>query len=109
MRSKRLYPNEQELDEDTPLDYMQRFSRLLPSDDDWAAITEPRSFRFSEESCYKALLTGVQHYNAIASYEAQRSIPVYYLLYNPLQIPSTAIVPLVSKLVLTAPATLDAE
>lgn len=94
LQSKRLYPDEQPLDEDTPVDYMIGFVRLLHSDDDWATITQPRTFTFNEESRYKALMTGVPQYNAIASYEQQRNIPVYYLLYNPRQIPSSASLPL---------------
>ncbi len=39
----------------------------------------------------------VTQYNAIASYEQQRNIPVYYLLYNPHQVPSSAIVPLIGE------------
>jgi len=42
-------------------------------------------------------MTGVTQYNAITSYETQRNIPVYYLLYNPRQIPSVAVVPLVGE------------
>ncbi len=95
LQSKRLYPDEQDLDEDTPIDYMIGFRRLFHSDDDWDAVTQPRSFAFTEHSRYKALMTGVTQYNAIASYETQRNIPVYYLLYNPRQIPSAAVVPLV--------------
>lgn len=103
LQSKRLYPNEQELDEDVPLDYAMGFRRLFHSDDDWNEVTESRQFAFTQESRYKALITDVPQYNAIASYEAQRNIPVYYLLYNPLQIPSTAIVPLTSDNEATGP------
>lgn len=94
LQSKRLYPDEQEWEEDIPTDYMIGFGRLFDSDDDWAAITQFRTFSFTEGSRYKALVTGVQQYNAIATYERQRNIAVYYLLYNPLQVPSSATVPL---------------
>ncbi|GAA1880729.1 hypothetical protein [Asanoa iriomotensis] len=94
LQSKRLYPDEQPFDEDTPIEYMAGFGRLFHSDEDWAAITEPRIFNFTEGSRYRALLTGVTQYNAIASYERQRNVPVYYLLYNPRQIPSSASVPI---------------
>ncbi len=103
LQSKRLYPDEQELDEDSPIDYMIGFGRLFHSDDDWAAVTAPRSFGFTEESRYKALMTGVTQYNAIASYERQRNIPVYYLLYNPWQIPSSTLLPLTSEHEMSGP------
>lgn len=87
LQSKRLYPNEQDLDEETPLDYMAGFGRLFHSDDDWSAITQPRSFAFTEDSRYRALMTGDTQYKAITSYETQRNIPIYYLLYNPARSP----------------------
>lgn len=94
LQSKRLYPDEQEFDEDSPLDYMTGFGRLFRGDDEWAAITEPRRFGFTPDSRYKALLTGVTQYRNIASFESQCDVPVYYLLYNPLQIPSSTTLPL---------------
>jgi hypothetical protein len=39
-------------------------------------------------------MTVVTQYNAISTYERQRKIPVYYLLYNPRQIPSSASMPI---------------
>ena len=69
LQSKRLYPDEQEFDEDVPLDYMIGSGRLFHSDDDWDAVTRTRVFSFTESSRYKALITGMTQYNAIASYE----------------------------------------
>lgn len=94
LQSKRLYPDEQEFEEDVPLDYMIGFGRLFHSDDDWAEVIEPRKFEFTLESKYKALLTGNRQYRSIAAFENQRNIPVYYLLYNPSQIPSSTVLPL---------------
>lgn len=36
----------------------------------------------------------MHQYAAISSYEQQRQVPVYYLRYNPLTIPSSTIIPL---------------
>ncbi len=57
LQSKRLYPDEQDLEEDVPLDYMIGFHRLAHDDDDWAEVTRPRRFGFTETSRYKALAT----------------------------------------------------
>ena len=70
------------------------FGRLLRAEDECGAVTEPRTFTFTEASAYKALLTGTGQYQSIAAHESQRKIPVYYLLYNPCQIPSSAVLPL---------------
>jgi hypothetical protein len=103
LQSKRLYPIEQEWHEDIPPDYAVGFARLFHDDDDWAAVTESRRFSFTEESQYRALLTGAPQYNAIASYEQANDIPVYYLLYNPWKLPSSVVVPLVGDVELTGP------
>lgn len=94
LQSKRLYPDEQEWDEDSPLDYMVGFRRLFHGDDEWGDVTAPRQFGFTDQSRYKALVTGIGQYQAITDYENQRKIPVYYLLYNPARIPSSAVLPI---------------
>lgn len=99
LQSKRLYPDELEWDEDSPLDYVTGFSRLMRDDEDWAVVTEPRRFVFSDKSRYQALMVGHTQYEAIAKYEARNNIPVYYLLYHPRQVPSETILPLSSEYV----------
>ncbi len=47
LQSKRLYPDELEWDEDSPLDYMTGFGRLMRRDDDWADVVAPRTFSFT--------------------------------------------------------------
>lgn len=94
LQSKRLYPDELEWDEDNPLDYMIGFGRLFRQDDDWSQVTAPRPFSFTAQSRYKALMSGVPQYKAIEQYESAREIPVYYLLYHPLRLPHTVVLPL---------------
>lgn len=94
LQSKRLYPDELDWDEDSPLDYMIGFRRLLPDTDEWSAVMAPRRFSFTDQSRYKALVTGHTQYKAITDYENHRKIPVYYLLYNPVQIPSASVLPI---------------
>jgi hypothetical protein len=94
LQSKRLYPDELEWDEDSALDYMIGFRRLFPDEGQWSAVTAPRPFSFTEQSRYKALVTGVNQYRVIEDYESQRGIPVYYLLYNPVRLPSTVVFPI---------------
>lgn len=96
LQSKRLYPDELDWDEDSPLDYVVGFSRFMRPDDEWGAVTAPRPFTFRPESRYQALVSGVNQYKAIAQYETANQIPVYYLLYNPWQIPHTVTFPLTS-------------
>lgn len=50
-------------------------------------------FAFGDESRYQALKVGDQQYEAVESYEAQRGIPVYYMLYHPPRIPFATEIP----------------
>jgi hypothetical protein len=101
LQSKRLYPDELEWDEDSPLDYMIGFRRLFKENDEWADVTAARSFSFTPKSRYKALMTGVRQYTAIAQYETARNIPVYYMLYQPWQVPHTVVFPLTNDFQVT--------
>jgi hypothetical protein len=93
LQSKRLYADEIDWDEDNPVDYMIGFGRLLQDDTDWGVVANPRRFTFTDESRYKALLKGDHQYKAIAAYQTSSRVPVYYLLYNPAQLPSTRELP----------------
>jgi len=94
LQSKRLYPDEIENAVDMhPLDYGVGFGRLLASEGEYRAQVKPRLFHFSQQSRYRALEYREEQYQAIVEYGAKNSIPVYCLLYNPLDIPSTAALP----------------
>lgn len=94
LQSKRLYPGEQQLDEDRTMEYRIGFGRLLESDAWWASAIEERTFGFTEQSEYKALKIGDNQYEHIAEYESTYSIPVHYLLYNPWHIPWSVEIPI---------------
>lgn len=94
LQSKRLYANEIELDETDHYIYRMGFRRLFRQDNEWANILKPRLFNFDQDSRYKALLVEDEQYKAIREYEKQVNMPIYYLLYNPAEIPSQAILPL---------------
>jgi hypothetical protein len=97
LQSKRLYPDEQDFDEDEPIDYLRGFGRLFEPNDPFIAMSQPRQFNFSENSKYKAILKGEKQLRTIRKYEKYFKIPVYYLLYNPRQIPWKSIVPITAK------------
>jgi hypothetical protein len=94
LQAKRLYPIEQSFSEDQPRDYQVGFARLFESDESFARVTKPRRFTFTAASAYKALQVSEAQYKAISAYENKFSIPVHYLFYNPLRIPSSVVVPI---------------
>lgn len=93
LQSKRLYPDEQAPEEDTPLDYMIGFGRLMQGDEIDLAAMEERTFHFAESSVYRQLKVDNRQYQLIREYEAKYSIPVHYLLYHPLTIPWSQVIP----------------
>ena len=93
LQSKRLYPDEQKLEEDTAQNYLIGFGGLLESDETYLQVTKPRKFSFSKKSRYKKLIVGDDQYKAIEKYEKKFDIPVHYLLYNPLRVPSSTVLP----------------
>ena len=93
LQSKRLYPTEQEFEEDRPIDYLVGFARLYEDEESFIQVTDARTFSFKQSSRYKALAVANQQWNVIEQYEKQHGIPIHYLLYHPLRIPSTIKVP----------------
>lgn len=93
LQSKRLYPQEQGFEEDSAVDYMIGFARLMQGDDNDLAAMEDRTFSFSKTCRYKAFKVRDGQYKRIEAYEQQHSIPVHYLLYHPLILPWSQVIP----------------
>jgi hypothetical protein len=97
LQSKRLYPDEIELATDMhAVDYEVGFGRLLTSDSEYGSQVKPRTFHFSKDSKYRALEYKETQYEAILKYAKDHGISVHYLLYNPLHLPSDAVIPVVA-------------
>jgi len=96
LQSKRLYPNEQELqsDDENFERYRRGFGGLYPTDAELSALSGGRTFTFTDNSQYKALQPSAPQFSRIADYEGRTQIPVYYLLYNPFDVPHKVNVPL---------------
>jgi len=93
LQSKRLYPMEEEYEEDERVDYEIGFARLFHGDEHFGSITAPRVFSFGSESKYQALRVGDKQYVAVEGYEKEHSIPVYYMLYHPGYLPYKTEIP----------------
>lgn len=96
LQSKRLYPTEQEYEEDQPIDYLIGFRRLYESDHRFLQVTHPRTFSCDQTSQYKTLKVANSQWNTVEQYEKHHGIPVHYLLYHPLRIPFTTRIPRLS-------------
>ena len=93
LQCKRLYPNEQAYDEAGREDYVVGFGRLFGIAEEPQAVFGPRQYTFTEASRYKTLRRGSDQSRNIDDYVNVSGIPVFYLFYNPWQIPWSAVLP----------------
>jgi hypothetical protein len=95
LQSKRLYAEryKPETDQEKEMYYTQGFGRMLTDDQKFEEMIKPKLFRFTKDSEYVALKKGSEQWVAVERYEKETQIPVYYLLYNPLAVPSDVPVP----------------
>lgn len=94
LQSKRLYPIEVDhRDEDDLHNYVVGFERLFETEDSYLSVSSPRRFTFNQFSRYQALQKDNAQYRHIEEYERQFGIPVHYMLYHPLRIPSSGNIP----------------
>ena len=99
LQSKRLYPKNSDVDEETTSDFQIGLARLA-TDDSVVPLGFQRKFTFGEDSQYAALRTNDEQFSAILEYEKSKNIPIYYLFYNPWDIPATYTLPLTALPVL---------
>lgn len=93
LQSKRLYPKEVNNADDLRLAYQVGIGRLFPSNECYAEMARPRRFSFDENSRYLALSANDEQIGVIRQYQNQRRIPVYYLLYHPIRLPWSVLIP----------------
>jgi hypothetical protein len=95
LQSKRLYPLNRRVREETRSDYEIGLARLADSEDLSASIGQETEFVFDSSSKYAALREGSDQMRAIDAYEKQQKLHVYYHFYNPWRIPMRRTIPLV--------------
>jgi hypothetical protein len=105
LQSKRLYPdnNDVENDEDE-FDVAWGMNRFIRREDKQAIGTLHSQFSFSEDSVYGAMRAGSHQVQAIDSLNRDFGKAVYYLLYNPNEIPISISYPLKERIRLGSPA-----
>ena len=94
LQSKRLYPTNMAVTEETRIDYEIGFARLADPEDLAHSLALEADYEFTAKGRYAALLAGSDQIAAIRAYEKQHGIPVYYHLYNPWRLPFTRHVPI---------------
>jgi len=93
LQSKRLYPTNQAVQEDR-IDYEIGFARLADPESLRQSVAFQADFQFDEKCRYGALSAKSDQVKAIADYQKQNKLPVYYQFYNPWRVPFTQRIPL---------------
>jgi hypothetical protein len=97
LQSKRLYPAHTAIREFNLVDYEIGMARLADPENDQRRLGLRSNFEFNNRCKYAAILVRDQQYKAIAKYEAEIKLKVYYALYNPPIFPYTKSVPSEAK------------
>ncbi len=93
-QSKRLYPINRPVREETRSDYEVGFARLADPEDAAQSIGQEAEFSFTRSSKYGALRAGSDQARAIDKYQEDNRLTVYYQFDNPWRIPTTQRIPL---------------
>ncbi|MBC5786373.1 hypothetical protein H8N03_25775 [Ramlibacter sp. USB13] len=99
LQSKRLYPDNGVVNEESPEDYRIGLGNLLPSQSA-KSLALTHTFKFTADSKYRALKVGDHQYQAIEKYEEENDLDVHYLLYNPWKVPSSYTFPVQGSIAL---------
>jgi len=96
LQSKRLYPNElrKSKKDDFRFYGLQELAEL---ENDFAQSLQTRTFNFKDASKYKAIKVKDRQWESINDYAIKTGIPVYYMFYNPNEIPLKVNVPFIES------------
>lgn len=94
LQSKRLYPTTNRVREENRIDYVTGFARLADPEDLRTSIAVEAEFEFHEDCRFGALVAGSDQVRAIADYEKENDLLVYYQLYSPWSLPLVQRIPL---------------
>ena len=94
LQSKRLYSRDVEVVELDEYDYLVGIGRLIDSTDKQVPLFRQRGFSFDGNSIYKELRTNSEQVKHIEDYSREHKMPIYYSLYNPLEVPMSGITPI---------------
>jgi hypothetical protein len=109
LQSKRLYPRNADVQVLERYDYMIGMARLGERDERAPSMLVRRQFEFGEDCRYGALVAGDEQHVAIAAHIERYGFPVFYLFYNPPNVPLAVELPLALNAVQTVDPALGAR
>jgi hypothetical protein len=97
LQSKRLFPENRDVDDADPLDFAYGMNKFLRRDRKSVLGRLHRQFNFSNDCKYDALKAKSPQVKAIANFQAQFGETIYYLFYNPPFLPVSIRYPVTAK------------
>lgn len=94
LQSKRLYPANNDVEDEDEIGFLHGMNAFLRRDPTQAAAALHREFLFDETCVYGALHAGSEQIGSIDRLNADFGEAVYYLFYNPPELPVTIRYPL---------------
>jgi hypothetical protein len=94
LQSKRLYPDNNDVEDDDKIGFAYGMNAFLRREGQQAVGTLHRNFSFADDCVYGAIHAGDHQVQSIDALNRDFGKAVYYLLYNPHQMPSTISYPL---------------
>lgn len=87
LQSKRLYPENNDVEDEDEIAFRHGMNAFLRRDDQQAAVALHRDFVFDDECVYGAIHAGDRQIKLIDDLNRDFGKAVYYLLYNPHEMP----------------------
>jgi len=104
LQSKRLYPENNDVEEDDEVDFLYGMNAFIRRDGSQAIATLHRNFAFVETCIYGAIQARSNQVTSIDKLNRDFGTAVYYLLYNPHTIPLSVSYPLTGRILVERPA-----
>lgn len=98
LQSKRLYPDNNDVEEDDEISFLYGMNEFIRREDTQAVGTLHRQFSFDRSCVYGSIRAGSNQITTIDTLNRNFGKVVYYLLYNPHEIPFSVSYPLHSRI-----------
>ncbi len=87
LQSKRLYPENRDVDADDPVGFMYGLNGLLDPPELTTPPLRPTKYKFTESSIYGAIVPKSDQLKRIHEFHQQFGESIFYLLYHPPEVP----------------------
>ena len=94
LQSKRLYPNNNDVEDEDEVGFLHGMNAFLRREGQQASAALHRTFSFDDNCVYGAIQAGARQLQLIDDLNQSFGEAVYYLLYNPDQVPRSISYPL---------------